>query len=160
MWEMGKEGQGGEEGRSSPGQEAVGYADPSLGEGSLCRPCRDTPERGRRGRDRKGKDAEWGGSGWRQARAPAPVGANRQRPSWEQEEARTKSRESTELPKSKQTGISARRDSDQKAEKAALELMARSSRHGLTVLQVRGESLPLPSCPVSRHSDPAALGEA
>lgn len=56
---MGKEGRGGEgEGRSSPGQEAIGYADPSLGEGSLWRPCRDTPERGSGGRDRKGKDAE------------------------------------------------------------------------------------------------------
>lgn len=56
---MGKEGRGGEgEGRSSPGQEAAGYADPSLGEGPLYRPCRDTLERGGRGRDGKGKDTE------------------------------------------------------------------------------------------------------
>lgn len=76
---MGKEGRGGEgEGRSFPGQQAVGYADPSLGEGSLCRPCRDTPERGLRGRDREGKDAGRDGSGRRQTQAPAPTGADRQ----------------------------------------------------------------------------------
>ena len=72
--------------------------------------------------------------------AQASLGAKRQRLSTEQEEGRTKNRESTELPKSKKAGVSKYGGtvSGQKTEKGSLELMTWSSLCELMMCQVQG----------------------
>ena len=96
--------------------------------------------------------------GVRRKRLKTDSGTSAHRGQQTKTQLRTGRGQTQELPKSKETSVSARRDSGQKAEKAPLELMARSSLRGLMVLPVQGlelspsQSLCVPGTAIQLHS--------